>query len=192
MRTVYWAWSMHRHSRRSSCRSGWRATARSTRRTSSTTRVDDRRRHVRWTASASTPASDTSSWLLGLIFLHHRGHRRDREVAARPARPALPAALPPALLAWIGFECRSAVGFFHPINAMLIFGLSSWIVWDEWQRRKTAHGRGRPRPSRSDVGTSASLGRVVGARRRRGTASSRPRRRRASSGPAAAWPRLWQ
>ena len=39
-------------------------------------------------------------------------------------------------LAWIGFELPFPVGFLHPINAMLILALSSWISWDEWQRRK--------------------------------------------------------
>jgi len=39
-------------------------------------------------------------------------------------------------LAWIGFEVPFPVGFLHPINAMLILALSSWISWDEWQRRK--------------------------------------------------------
>ena len=39
-------------------------------------------------------------------------------------------------LAWIGFEVPFPVGFLHPINAMLILSLSSWISWDEWQRRK--------------------------------------------------------
>jgi len=39
-------------------------------------------------------------------------------------------------LAWIGFEVPFPVGFLHPINAMLILSLSSWISWGEWQRRK--------------------------------------------------------
>ena len=39
-------------------------------------------------------------------------------------------------LAWIGFELPFPVGFLHPINAVLIVALSSWISWDEWQRRK--------------------------------------------------------
>ena len=41
-------------------------------------------------------------------------------------------------LAWIGFEVPFPVGFLHPINAMLILALSSWISWDEWQRREAA------------------------------------------------------
>ncbi len=40
-------------------------------------------------------------------------------------------------LAWIGFELPFPVGFLHPINAMLILALSSWISWDEWQRRRS-------------------------------------------------------
>jgi hypothetical protein len=35
-------------------------------------------------------------------------------------------------LAWIGFEVPFPVGFLHPINAFLILGLTSWIVWSEW------------------------------------------------------------
>lgn len=41
-------------------------------------------------------------------------------------------------LAWIGFAVPFPVGFLHPINAFLILALVSWIVWDEWQRRKAA------------------------------------------------------
>jgi hypothetical protein len=40
-------------------------------------------------------------------------------------------------LAWIGFAVPFPIGFLHPINAFLILALSSWISWDEWQRRKT-------------------------------------------------------
>ena len=39
-------------------------------------------------------------------------------------------------LAWIGFAVPFPIGFLHPINAMLILALSSWISWDEWQRRR--------------------------------------------------------
>jgi hypothetical protein len=35
-------------------------------------------------------------------------------------------------LAWIGFAVPFPVGFLHPINAFLILGLTSWIVWSEW------------------------------------------------------------
>ena len=38
------------------------------------------------------------------------------------------------LLAWFGFEAP-AIGFFHPINALVIFALSGWIAWDEWRLR---------------------------------------------------------
>jgi hypothetical protein len=34
-------------------------------------------------------------------------------------------------LAWIGFEVP-AIGFFHPVNAVLIAGLAAWIVWEQW------------------------------------------------------------
>ena len=49
-------------------------------------------------------------------------------------------------LAWIGFELPFPVGFLHPINAMLILALSSWISWDEWQRRKAGTGAAAPPP----------------------------------------------
>lgn len=39
-------------------------------------------------------------------------------------------------LAWIGFAVPFPVGFLHPINAVFIFVVSVWIVWDEWQRRR--------------------------------------------------------
>jgi hypothetical protein len=35
-------------------------------------------------------------------------------------------------LAWIGGSVP-AIGFFHPINALLIFGLSGSIAWSEWR-----------------------------------------------------------
>jgi hypothetical protein len=38
-------------------------------------------------------------------------------------------------LAWIGGGA-AAVGFLHPVNALLIFGLSGSIAWAEWQVRK--------------------------------------------------------
>jgi len=38
------------------------------------------------------------------------------------------------LLAWFGFEV-AAIGFFHPVNALLIVGLSLWIVNDTWRTR---------------------------------------------------------
>jgi len=41
-------------------------------------------------------------------------------------------------LAWIGFAVPFPVGFLHPINALLIFALAGWVVWDEWQRRGAA------------------------------------------------------
>ena len=38
-------------------------------------------------------------------------------------------------LAWFGFEAP-AIGFFHPVNALVIFLLSGWIAYDEWRLRK--------------------------------------------------------
>ncbi len=34
-------------------------------------------------------------------------------------------------LAWIGFEVP-VVGFFHPVNAVLIAGLTAWIFYEQW------------------------------------------------------------
>jgi hypothetical protein len=36
------------------------------------------------------------------------------------------------LLAWFGFEVP-AIGFFHPVNALLIIGLSFAIAWTAWR-----------------------------------------------------------
>src|SRR5215210_5322820 len=38
------------------------------------------------------------------------------------------------LLAWIGFEVP-VVGSLHPINALVIFGLSFWNAWEAWRAR---------------------------------------------------------
>ena len=38
------------------------------------------------------------------------------------------------LLAWFGFGIP-AIGFFHPVNALVIFGLSGSIAFFEWQTR---------------------------------------------------------
>jgi len=38
-------------------------------------------------------------------------------------------------LAWIGFAVP-AIGFFHPVNALLIFGLSGAMAWSYWQESK--------------------------------------------------------
>jgi hypothetical protein len=40
-------------------------------------------------------------------------------------------------LAWFGFGVP-AIGFFHPVNALLIFLVAGWIAWDEWRLRRTA------------------------------------------------------
>jgi hypothetical protein len=39
------------------------------------------------------------------------------------------------LLAWFGFEAP-VIGFFHPVNALVLFLLSGWVAWNEWQLRK--------------------------------------------------------
>jgi hypothetical protein len=36
------------------------------------------------------------------------------------------------LLAWFGFEVP-AIGFFHPVNALLIIGLAGSIAWVSWR-----------------------------------------------------------
>jgi hypothetical protein len=36
------------------------------------------------------------------------------------------------ILAWIG-AAVPAIGFFHPVNALLIFGLSGSIAWASWR-----------------------------------------------------------
>jgi hypothetical protein len=33
-----------------------------------------------------------------------------------------------------------AVGFLHPVNALVIFSLLGWIVSDEWRRRAPTPG----------------------------------------------------
>ncbi len=40
------------------------------------------------------------------------------------------------LLAWIGFGVP-AIGFLHPVNALLIFGLLGWICSNEWRMSRT-------------------------------------------------------
>jgi hypothetical protein len=41
------------------------------------------------------------------------------------------------LLAWFGGDAP-AIGFFHPVNALFIFGLSGWIAASEWRGRELA------------------------------------------------------
>ncbi len=43
------------------------------------------------------------------------------------------------LLAWFGFEVP-AIGFFHPVNALLVFALSGWLAATAW-RGEDAPGR---------------------------------------------------
>ena len=39
------------------------------------------------------------------------------------------------LLAWFGFEVP-AIGFLHPVNALVITFLAGWISWDELKARR--------------------------------------------------------
>jgi hypothetical protein len=41
------------------------------------------------------------------------------------------------LLAWFGFEVP-AIGFLHPVNALLIVAISGMISWDEMRARRGA------------------------------------------------------
>ncbi|MBA3380802.1 MAG: hypothetical protein H0T97_02895 [Actinobacteria bacterium] len=41
------------------------------------------------------------------------------------------------ILAWIGYGAP-ALGFLHPVNALLIFGLLGWIVSNEWRLSRAA------------------------------------------------------
>jgi hypothetical protein len=41
------------------------------------------------------------------------------------------------LLAWFGFS-SPVIGFFHPVNALVLVGLSGSIAWNEWRLRQTA------------------------------------------------------
>ena len=41
------------------------------------------------------------------------------------------------LLAWIGFGVP-AIGFLHPVNALLIFGLLGWVTSNEWRMSRAA------------------------------------------------------
>ncbi|MBA3567394.1 MAG: hypothetical protein M3Q67_01875 [Actinomycetota bacterium] len=41
------------------------------------------------------------------------------------------------LLAWVGFGVP-AIGFLHPVNALLIFGLLGWIASNEWRMSRAA------------------------------------------------------
>jgi hypothetical protein len=46
-------------------------------------------------------------------------------------------------LAWIGGGVPE-LGFLHPINALIIFTLSGWIAWVQWQKSRTL---GSPAPT---------------------------------------------
>ena len=41
------------------------------------------------------------------------------------------------MLAWFG-SAVPAIGFFHPVNAMAIFGVLVWVVLDTWRAPKSA------------------------------------------------------
>jgi hypothetical protein len=48
-------------------------------------------------------------------------------------------------LAWFGFS-SPVVGFFHPVNALVLFLLSGWVAWNEWQLRKAGPPSLAPAP----------------------------------------------
>lgn len=47
------------------------------------------------------------------------------------------------ILAWIGFGVP-AIGFLHPVNALLLFALAGSIAWDEWRLRRGTPGTAAP------------------------------------------------
>jgi hypothetical protein len=47
------------------------------------------------------------------------------------------------LLAWFG-SGAPVIGFFHPVNALLIFGLSGSLAWTYWQQSKVAPAASQP------------------------------------------------
>ena len=49
-------------------------------------------------------------------------------------------------LAWFGFEVP-AIGFFHPVNALLIFVLILWIVHETWRGGGPAKPAEPPTPA---------------------------------------------
>ena len=61
------------------------------------------------------------------------------------------------LLAWFGFEVP-AIGFFHPVNALLIFIMLLWIVNDTWRGGRTPRRiRARRHPRRGGLASSVEL-----------------------------------
>jgi hypothetical protein len=48
-------------------------------------------------------------------------------------------------LAWFGFS-SPVIGFFHPVNALVLFLLSGWVAWSEWQLRKAGPPSLAPAP----------------------------------------------
>lgn len=40
------------------------------------------------------------------------------------------------LLAWFGFEVP-AIGFFHPVNALLVVGLAGWLAAGAWREERS-------------------------------------------------------
>jgi len=47
------------------------------------------------------------------------------------------------ILAWVGFGVP-AIGFFHPVNALLIFGLSGSMAWTYWKSGTAAPAATEP------------------------------------------------
>ena len=135
-------------------------------------------------------------WLLGLIFLVIgivAGIGRWR--LGRHGLLALLLTLQ-VVLAWFG-SAVPAIGFFHPVNALLIFTLLLWIVHDTWRGRSDGRRRGSSRPSAGRCLTCAAPPRPPHS----GWLCAAPP---VSNGvvtpvyatcivsPAAAWNRLWQ
>jgi hypothetical protein len=46
-------------------------------------------------------------------------------------------------LAWFGYSA-AVIGFFHPVNALVLTLLSGWVAWSEWQLRKAGPAAAAP------------------------------------------------
>ena len=70
--------------------------------------------------------------LLGLVFLilAFAGRVRGRQLQLTGLLFGL--LIVQVLLAWFGFEVP-AIGFFHPVNALVIFLISGWLAMTEWR-----------------------------------------------------------
>ncbi len=127
----------------SCCRSAWLATAPSTPPTSSTARARRSTRTSSSTASASMSASAIWSCSLGLVLLilAFAGRVRGRQLQLTGLLFGL--LIVQVVLAWIGYGVP-AIGFFHPVNALVLFGLSAWLAMTEWRGGMTAASAAPP------------------------------------------------